>query len=102
MSLHASVSDFRVYAPWAKGKDMGAATFAVALAEDLNIINAAKSKWAGVLSDLAYANYISALRIGAADKIDNPSVRFAAKLLLSAAGVFRSSGSRLSLKRTER
>jgi hypothetical protein len=64
--------------------------------EDINITTEAKTKWVGVLADLAHANYISALRLAAPDDIDNSALRFAAKLLLSSAGVFRSSGDRLS------
>jgi len=31
LSLHVAFSDFRGYAPWARAKDVGAATFAVSL-----------------------------------------------------------------------
>ena len=89
LSLHAAFSDFRGYAPWAKGKDVGAATFAVSLVEDVHIITEARSKWAGVLADLAYASYLSALRLADPDEIDNSPLRVATKLLLSSAGVFR-------------
>ena len=96
LSLHAGFSDFRAYAPWAKAKDVSAATFAVSLVEDVHIIAEARLKWAGVLADLAYASYVSALRLGDPDEIDNSPMRVAAKLLLSSAGVFRSSGDKLS------
>lgn len=96
LSLHAAFSDFRGYAPWAKGKDVSAATFAVSLVEDVHIITEAKTKWAGVLPDLAFASYISALRLADPDDIDNSPLRIATKLLLSSAGVFKSGGARLS------
>jgi len=96
LSLHAAFSDFRSYAPWAKGKDVSAATFAVSLVEDVHIITEASTKWAGVLADLAYASYLSALRLADPDAIDNSPLRIATKLLLSSAGVFKSSGGRLS------
>jgi hypothetical protein len=96
LSLHAAFSDYRAYAPWAKGKDAGAATFAVSLVEDVHILSEARTKWAGVLADLAYASYLSALRMADPDDIDNSPLRLAAKLLLSSAGVFASSGARLS------
>ncbi len=96
LSLHAAFSDFKGYAPWAKAKEVGAATFAVSLVEDCHIVAEARTKWAGVLADLAYASYLSALRLPQPDDIDNTPVRVATKLLLSSAGVFRSSGSRLS------
>ncbi len=95
LSLHAAFSDFRAYAPWAKGKDVGAATFAVSLVEDVHILTEARSKWPGVLADLAHASYLSALRLRDPDDIDNSPLRLATKLLLCSAGVFRSSGSRL-------
>ena len=75
---------------------MGAATFAVSLVEDVNIVTQARTKWAGVLPDLAYASYLSALRLADPDDIDNSPLRVATKLLLSSAGVFKSSGDRLS------
>ncbi len=96
LSLHAAFSDFRSYAPWAKAKDVSAATFAVSLVEDVHIVTEARAKWAGVLSDLAFASYLSALRLPDPDEIDNSPLRVATKLLLSSAGVFRSSGERLS------
>ena len=94
--MHAAFSDFRGYAPWAKAKDVSAATFAVSLVEDVHIITEAKTKWAGVLPDLAFASYLSALRVADPDDIDNSPLRIATKLLLSSAGVFRHSGARLS------
>jgi Mg-chelatase subunit ChlD len=96
LSLHAAFSDFRAYAPWAKAKDIGAATFAVSLVEDVHIITEARTKWPGVLPDMAYASYLSALRLTDPDEIDNSPLRLAAKLLLTSAGVFKSSGARLS------
>ncbi len=96
LSLHAAFSDFRGYAAWAKGKDVGAATFAVSLVEDVHIVTEAKLKWGGVLADLAYASHISALRLADPEGIDNSALRVATKLLLSSAGVFKSSGDRLA------
>lgn len=96
LSLHAAFSDFRGYAPWAKGKDVGAATFAVSLVEDVHIVTEARSKWPGVLADLAHASFLSALRLAEPDEIDNSPLRVATKLLLSSAGVFKPSGGRLS------
>ena len=96
LSLHAAFSDYRAYAPWAKAKEVGAATFAVSLVEDIHILTEARTKWVGVLADLAYASYLSVLRLADPDDIDNTPLRLATKLLLSSAGVFRSSGGRLS------
>ncbi len=66
------------------------------MVEDVHIVTEARSKWAGVLPDLAYASYLSALRLADPDEIDNSPLRMATKLLLSSAGVYRSSGERLS------
>jgi hypothetical protein len=96
LSLHAAFSDFRGYAPWAKAKEVSPATFAVSLVEDVHIIMEARTKWAGVLADLAHASYLSALRLADPDGIDNSPLRIATKLLLSSAGVFKSTGARLS------
>jgi hypothetical protein len=96
LSLHAAFSDFRGYAPWARAKEVSAATFAVSLVEDVHIVTQARSKWAGVLADLAYASYLSSLRLRDPDEIDNSALRFATKILLTSAGVFKSSGERLS------
>ena len=96
LALHAGFSDFRLYAPWAKGKEVAAATFAVSLVEDMSILVAARAKWEGVLPDLAYASYLSALRLRDPDRIDNTSLRVAAKLLLACSGVFSSGGVRLT------
>jgi hypothetical protein len=96
LSLHAAFSDFKAYGPWAKGKDIAAATFAVSLVEDVNITAGAKAKWAGVLADLAHANYTSALRLVDPDDVEPSSLRFAVKALLSSAGVFASGGTSLT------
>ncbi|MDG7022584.1 MAG: VWA domain-containing protein [Nitrososphaerota archaeon] len=96
LALHAGYSDFRLYAPWARGKEVAAATFAVSLVEDMNILTEARARWEGVLPDLAYASHLSALRLGHPDRIDNSSLRAAAKLLLAGSGVFRSSGTALA------
>ncbi len=95
LSLHAAFSDFKAYGPWAKGKDIAAATFAVSLVEDVNITAGAKAKWAGVLADLAHANYTSALRLPEPDDVEPSALRFAATALLASAGVFLSSGANI-------
>jgi hypothetical protein len=85
-SLHAAYSDFTQYAAWAKGKDLASMTFIVSLIEDFRITMKAATAWPGILSDLAYANYISALRVKEIERLSEPE-RFATKLLLSLWGV---------------
>ena len=96
LSLHAAFSDFKAYGPWAKGKDLAAATFAVSLVEDVSITEGAKAKWPGVLADLAHASYTSSLRLAEPDDVEPSSLRFAAKALLASSGVFISSGAKLT------
>lgn len=88
-SLHAAYSDFKAYAPWAKTRDVAAATFAVSFVEDLNLVAHARAKWPGVLPDLAFSNYISALRAADPEEISNEAVRVATKLLMRSAGVYQ-------------
>lgn len=89
LSLHAAYSDFREYAPWARGKDTPTAIFAVSLVEDYKCALKGARSWPGIMGDLAYANYVSSLRLPDPDRIVNLPLRFAAKLLLSLWGVGR-------------
>ena len=91
-SLHAAYSDFKVYGAWARNKDVEMATFAVSFVEDLKLIAKAKAKWPGVLPDIAFANYISALRTSDPEELDSPGVRFATKLLMNYAGILAQRG----------
>jgi hypothetical protein len=88
-SLHAAYSDFGKYAGWARGKDLNTATYSVSLIEDLNVTLRAMKRWPGLMSDLIYSNCVSSLRVRDANNIENPSLRFATKLLLSIWGVHR-------------
>jgi hypothetical protein len=85
-SLHAAYSDFKRYGSWARGKDLSATTFVVSLMEDFRITKKAASAWPGILSDLAFGNYISGLRAGDVERLSDPE-RFATKLLLNLWGV---------------
>ncbi len=86
-SLHVAFSDFPRYAEWARGKDVNTATYSVSLVEDLNVTLRATKRWPGLIPDLVYSNYISSLRIRDANAIQNPSLRFATKLLLGVWGL---------------
>ena len=85
-ALHAAYSDFKQYANWAKGKELKTATFVVSLIEDYRATRKAFDDWPGILQDIAYANYIAALRIKNVDEIVGPE-RVATKLLLELWGV---------------
>lgn len=91
-AVHAAYSDFKAYSAWARGKDILGATYSVALVEDLHATMKAAKAWSGIMGDIAYSNYISALRLPRPDKIEEPALRFASKLLLSAWGVSRRNG----------
>ncbi|MCS4537951.1 MAG: hypothetical protein HYY67_03730 [Thaumarchaeota archaeon] len=86
-SLHAAYSNFQSYPDWAKGKDLTAATYSVSLIEDLKVTMGAARDWKGLLGDIAYANYISSLRVHDPDDIDSRALRFATKLLFKVWGV---------------
>jgi hypothetical protein len=85
-ALHAAYSDFRQYAPWAKAKDLKTATFVVSLLEDYRITRKAMDEWPGIIPDIAYANYLSSLRVKNVDGIVGPE-RAATKILLELWGV---------------
>ena len=85
-ALHAAYSDFKQYASWAKGKELKTATFVVSLIEDYRATRKAFEEWPGILQDIAYANYMAALRVRNVDEIVGPE-RAATKLLLELWGV---------------
>jgi hypothetical protein len=90
-ALHAAYSDFKQYAPWAKGKELKAATFVVSLLEDYRVTKRASLDWPGIMPDIAYANYVAGLRIR--DLADLAGAeREATKLLLEVWGVNRAKG----------
>ncbi|MDG6940296.1 MAG: VWA domain-containing protein [Nitrososphaerota archaeon] len=89
-ALHAAYSDFARYAPWAKGKEPKTATFCVSLVEDYKVTFNAVKSWPGVVGDLAYANYVSSMRMGNIEEMTDPAQRYATKLLLTLWGFRRS------------
>jgi hypothetical protein len=85
-AFHTAYSDFKMYGPWAKGKDLTTATYVVSMLEDFRVTKLGAGQWPGSLPDLAYANYNSAMR--AHDVHDLPDAeRVATKVLLSLWGV---------------
>lgn len=85
-ALHSAYSDFKQYAGWAKGRDLKTATFVVSLIEDYRVTKKAFDDWPGIMPDIAYANYMSALRIKNVDELVGPE-RVATKILLELWGV---------------
>ena len=85
-ALHAAHSDFKQYAGWAKDKDLKTATYIVSLLEDFRITKKAADEWPGIIPDIAYANYISGMRVKSVDDIVGPE-RMATKVLLELWGV---------------
>jgi hypothetical protein len=88
-AMHAAYSSFKEYAGWAKGKDLTTATYIVSLLEDYRVTRKAAIDWPGIIPDIAYANFNSALRVKNVDGIVG-SERFATKLLLDLWGVSHS------------
>ncbi|MEM3670467.1 MAG: VWA domain-containing protein [Thermoprotei archaeon] len=86
-ALHVAESNFKMYAPWAKGKDPKNAVYAVSLVEDLKVTVRAAKLWPGLIGDLAYANCVAALRCFDPDAISDRALRAAVKLLLAVWGV---------------
>jgi Mg-chelatase subunit ChlD len=77
------------YSTWAHDKDYSPAMFTVSLLEDYRVTLAARAKWTQLLSDIAFANYVGAKRMGNVDAIESTPLRFACKLLLSLWGMGR-------------
>jgi len=86
-AFHVLHSNVEQYVDWARGKDRHAAVYAVSLVEDYKITVMAHRDWSPLLQDIAYANFISAMRMRDPDKQGNRSLRVAQKLLLEVWGV---------------
>lgn len=93
-AFHVMHPGIRVYSSWAKGKDKYAAVYAISLLEDYRVTLAAKKEWLGVMGDIAYANYLGAMRMTPLDEIESRGLRMASKLLLSLWGVSPQPGAR--------
>jgi hypothetical protein len=87
LSLHAAYSDFRLYAPWAKGRDLRTATYAASLVEDYRVTLLGASEWPGLMEDISYANYIAGLRARPLEELEDEALRFASLVLLSLWGL---------------
>ena len=65
LCLHAAVSDFGIYSEAARERESNEsvnATFAMSIVEDFAVRGYASSLWPGLLSEMAYSNYLSCLR----------------------------------------
>jgi hypothetical protein len=62
LSLHAGISDFEIYADWAKDKNVNLATYVASTLEDAMTNAHLRARWSPLISDIAYANAISYLR----------------------------------------
>ena len=83
LSLHAGISDFKMYADWAKGKEMNLATYVVSTLEDAAINAYLRASWSPLIPDIAYANAISYLRLKPVPLIPNDTFRVMASTLSS-------------------
>ncbi|MDV3243923.1 MAG: VWA domain-containing protein [Nitrososphaerales archaeon] len=86
-AFHVLHSDVERYIEWARGKDRYAAIYAVSLVEDYKITVMAHREWSPLLQDIAYANFISAMRMRDPDQVSNGGFRATLKLLLEVWGV---------------
>jgi len=63
LSLHVAVSDFEIYADWAKGKNINPATCVVSVLEDAVVNAYLRAFWHPLITDIAYANAFSYSRL---------------------------------------
>lgn len=63
LSLHAAISDFEIYADWARGKNINLATYVVSVLEDAVVNAYLRAFWHPLITDIAYANAFSYLRL---------------------------------------
>jgi len=81
LSLHAGISDFEIYADWAKDKDMNLATYVVSSLEDAVTNGYLRVRWSPLISDIAYANAISYLRLKPSSSVPNSTLQVMASTL---------------------
>ncbi|MDG6988560.1 MAG: VWA domain-containing protein [Nitrososphaerota archaeon] len=94
-AFHVSYGNLRPLAKWAKEKERFPAIFTISLLEDYRITLAARDRWPGTMTDVAYANAIAAMRMPDLDDIESRGLRTAAKLLVSLWGVSPAKGGRV-------
>jgi len=83
LSLHAGISDFEIYANWAKDKNTNLATYIVSTLEDAVMNAHLRARWSPLIPDIAYANAISYLRLKPSSSIPNSTLQVMASTLSS-------------------
>ena len=83
LSLHAGISDFEIYADWAKDKNMNLATYVVSSLEDAVTNAYLRARWSPLIPDIAYANAISYLRLKPSSSVPNSTLQIMASTLSS-------------------
>jgi len=83
LSLHAGISDFEIYADWAKDKNMNLATYVASSVEDAVTNAYLRARWSPLIPDIAYANAISFLRLKPLAPVPNSTLRIMASTLSS-------------------
>ena len=86
-AFHLAHGNLKPLAKWAKEKERFPAIFTLSLLEDYRITLAAREKWPGVMTDIAYANLVAAMRMPDLDDIESRGLRTASKLLVALWGV---------------
>ena len=83
LSMHAHLSNFSIYAKWARGKQLNLATYVLSLLEDAIISKNLKQSFHWMLPEIAYANAFSFLRMKDAKELPNDASRIMVSTLLS-------------------
>jgi len=83
LSLHVGISDFDMYAEWAKDKNMNLATYVVSTLEDAVTNAHLRARWSPLIPDIAYANAVSYLRLKPPSSIPGSTLRLMASTLSS-------------------
>jgi len=83
LSLHAGISDFEMYADWAKDKNMNLATYVVSILEDAVTNAHLRARLSPLIPDIAYANAISYFRLKPSSSIPNSTLQVMASTLSS-------------------
>ena len=82
LGMHSQLSDFSLYSKWTRGKNPNLATFVVSLLEDAIISKHRAGSFQWMLTETAYANAISFLRIKNVKELPNNLSRAMVSTLL--------------------
>lgn len=94
-AFHVSYGNLKPLAKWAREKERFPAIFTVSLLEDYRITLAARDRWPGVMTDIAYANAVGGMRMPDLDDVESRGLRVSAKILASLWGVAPAKGGRV-------